>query len=377
MMKMIFGALLTAVLVPFLVDAGRLTVFLHIGPHKTGSTHIQSYLVRHWTELEKDHVCLPLQTQGYSKDFSVISREVRANNSRADHFLNMKKCLEKGMNVVISSEDLAGLSLDVIRTFKSLIYTAATGIDIEVKVILYYREWLNSLYSIYSEVAKSNHPHTTSFPEYFMVAEWGAGFNYDAALSNYNAVFGEENIVVVDYYGAETAKKDIAYVFVCEILQAMCNQSALLNTVEKNRENTKPNEVYLHYLSLFKFYLHAHSVQFCTRDMDNNLMYLAELEKRKVEFPATTSTSNGQLKVLRGTAIHRDAKFHAKYRHLILYSNHEANLKKIEDFKFSEVDTDRFLGDARWQSFMKQEMQTFLRNGKLCSLEMGSKMSMI
>jgi hypothetical protein len=368
----LFLSLLTAVLLTFLIAAGRLTVFLHIGPHKTGSTHLQSYLVHQRNELEKDHVCLPFQNRN-AKDFSVISREVRSNNSRADHFLNMRKCLEKGTNVVISAEDLAGLSLRDIRTFKSLIYTVATGIDIEVKVILYYREWLNYIYSRYSEVAKVNQRGTVSFPEYFMGNGDTTGkpndFSYTVAVRNYNATFGEKNMIIVDYYGVEAANKDIAYVFVCEILQAMCSQSALLNTVEKKRENTKPNEVFLHYLSLFKFYMHAHSVQFCTRDYQTNAAYIADLEKRKIRLPTTSA----QLRVFRRSAIDLDAKFHAKHGHLMLYNNQKANLKKIDDFQFEEVDMDQFSGNVTWQSFMKQEMQTFLHNGKLCSLASGSK----
>jgi hypothetical protein len=90
--------LILIILSLFLTATERLTVFLHIGAHKTGSTHLQSYLVSHWNELEVDRICLPVHNHK-PKDFSGIIGAVKTNNSHSEHFLRTRKDKTKNLGL--------------------------------------------------------------------------------------------------------------------------------------------------------------------------------------------------------------------------------------------------------------------------------------
>jgi hypothetical protein len=363
-------SLILVILSLVLTAAERLTVFLHIGAHKTGSTHLQSFLVSHWNELEVDKVCLPFHNH-HPKDFSGIIGAVKDNNSHSEHFLRTKKCLEKGMHTVISAEGLCSLPFHDIQKLRALILSAAGSISIDIKIILYYREWLNFVYSTYTQLAKVSKAGAVSFPEFlFMRGDTLAkanSINFHTIVENYISVFGEENMILVDYYGVESTGNDVAYVFVCEILHAMCREAALLINAkiqEMKHENQRPNEVYLHYIHIFSLYLNAHSVRLCRKDYQANAAYIADLTKRKIKFPTTIA----KMTFFRDYFIEQDAKFQKKYGHLMLYSSHKLNVNQILLFQFEEVDIIRFFESATWQLFMKQEMLSLTQKGEICSL---------
>jgi len=363
------------VLYPILILSQRLTVFIHIGAHKTGSTHLQSFLVSNWKELEREKVCLPTHNH-QAKDFSDILGDIRANNSHSEHLLKMRKCLEQEMNVVFSAEDLCGLQTHDIQNFKSLILSAAGEIDIQIKIILYYREWLNFIYSTYAELAKFYNAGAVSFPEFLLmkddVLQASNSINFQKMITNYGSVFGKENMILVDFYGVEATGKDIAQVFVCDILKVMCKETSELNNKEHEEvggvvkhENEKPNEVYLHYIYLFNSYLNNHLMEFCLRDYHTNAAYVNDLTKRSISFPSVIS----RMIFLRDNAVEQDREFHTEYGQIMLYGNHSANVEKVQAFQIEEVNIEQFSRNSTWQLFMKKEMLDFIAKGKVCSLE--------
>jgi hypothetical protein len=339
--------------------------------NEIGSTHIQSYLFDHKNELEREKVCLSTARNLGAKGFNDIITDIRDNNSTSEYFLSMKTCLEKGMNPLLSAEGLCELPVDEIMKLKSFILGVAAKNPVEIKIILYYREWLNFIYSTYAELAKSYNARTVSFPEFLLVEGDDLitrnSVQFPAMMKNYISVFGEKNFILVDYYGVQARKRDIAYVFVCEILKVMCLETALLNGDKRvvRHENEKPNAVYLHYIYLFNLYLNTHLMQLCTRDYRTNAAYIEELTKRNITFPAIIS----KLSLFREDAMEKDRKFHKDYGQLMLYNNHTANAEKIQLFQFEEVDIAQFSQNASWQLFMNKEMLSFIHKREICSLK--------
>jgi hypothetical protein len=140
----------------------------------------------------------------------------------------------------------------------------------------------------------------------------------------------------VNYYGVESTGNDIAYVFVCEILHAMCKEAALLiNTKiqEMKHENQRPNEVYLHYIHIFLPLFECSFSSLCGKDYQANSAYIADLTNRNIKIPTTIA----RMTFFRDYFIEQDAKFHEKYGHLMLYSRHKANVNQILLFQFEEV----------------------------------------
>ena len=97
--------------------------------------------------------------------------------------------------VLLSAEDLVGLSAANILTLRSLLGGASA------RVIFYCRRWSELLPSGWQELVK--HGHTMTLPEFFsahVVNAPGSNIiNYGQALDRYAEHFGLENISLVSY----------------------------------------------------------------------------------------------------------------------------------------------------------------------------------
>jgi hypothetical protein len=350
------------------VLSNPLKIFVHIGTHKTGSTHIQTYLEENWQNLEKENICIPSSTHS-AKNFAPLATlfidhdEIPVN---ATEFTEIQKCLQKNMNVIISTEDFSNFKADKVMALKTWLEKASQGYEVEVKIILYYCEWLNYLYSLYFEIQKKYNSGVTTFSEFFAMNNvTSERFSYEAKAEKYTTVFGEANMILVDYYGVETAQKDVAYVFVCEILGVYCNKAAELNNGKASQENSHFNMVYLHYMYLLEIYLNTHFMRRCV--LDTNFLYweTAGLSKRQVEFPTKVS----HFDFYRDLAIEKDKNFQEKYKKRFLYGNHEANVRQINDFHVDELDVIAFYRDPKWELFMKEETVRYIKQGIICALD--------
>jgi hypothetical protein len=347
-----------------------LKIYVHIGTHKTGSTHIQTYLEANWQNLEKENICIPSPVHS-AKNFAVFADTFGSHPAdklpELGEFKEIQNCLQKNMNVVISTENFSVLKADKVRVFKNWLEKAVQGYEVEVKIIVYYREWLNIMYSLYFEMQKkSQSTGVTTFSEFFTMNNvTDDSFSNEFKVQNYVQVFEEENMIVVDYYGVEATKKDIAYVFVCEILGVYCKEATELNNGKASQENSSLNMVYLHYLYLLDIYLNTHFMRRCV--FDTNFLYweAAGLTARKIEFPTKVS----HFDFYRDLAIRKDKSFQEKYTPRFLYGNHEANVQKINDFHVDELDVIAFYRVPKWELFMKEETVRYIKRGIICALD--------
>jgi hypothetical protein len=238
---------------------------------------------------------------------------------------------------------------------------------VEVKIILYYREWLNFMYSLYFEVQKqSQSTGVTTFSEFFTMNNVTAEvYSFEFKSKRFGEVFGDENLVVVDYYGVEAAHKDIAYVFVCEILGVYCHKAAELNNGKASQENSHFNMLYLHYLYLLEIYLNTHFMRRCV--LDTNFLYweAGGLTARNIQFPTIVS----HFEFYRDFAIEKDKNFRETYKNRFIYSNHTANAQKIDDFHVDELDVIAFYRDPKWQLFLGEETLRLIQQGIICTLD--------
>jgi hypothetical protein len=354
---------------PLSVLSKPLKIYLHIGTLKTGSTHIQSYIETNWQNLEKENICIPSSTHS-AKNFAplVTQLEYFAVDKLLElpEFKEIQKCLQKKMNVFISSENFSILKTDKVLALKTWLEKATQGHEVEVKVILYYREWLNFIYSFYFELQKKYSTGVTTFSEHFAMNNVTEETNsYEFKAQNYIKAFGEENLIIVDYYGVEAAKKDIAYVFVCEIMGVYCRKTAALNTGKAGHENSHLDLVYMHYFSLWDMYLNSHFMRRCSQDTSFLYWEINALSYRKIKFPSKVSYFD----FYRPFSIEKDKQFHEKYQKNFLYGNHAANVQKIHDFHVDEMDVIAFYRDPKWVVFMREETLKFIKKGIICALD--------
>jgi hypothetical protein len=346
-----------------------LKIYVHIGTLKTGSTHIQSYIESNWQNLENENICIPSSTHS-AKSFAplVTKLEYYAVDTLLElpEFQEIQKCLKKKMNVVISSENFSILQADKVMAFKAWLEKASQGHEVEVKVILYYREWLNFIYSLYFEHQKKYETGVTTFSEHFAMNNITKETDsYEFKAQNYLKAFGKENLIIVDYYGVEAAKKDVAYVFVCEIMGVYCRKAAELNNGKAGHENSHLDLVYMHYFYLWDLYLNSHFMRRCTQDTSFLYWEIGALSNRKIKFPTKVSYFD----FYRPSSIDKDKKFHEKYQKNFLYGNHGANVQKIHDFHVDEMDVIAFYRDPKWVVFMREETLKYIKKGIICALD--------
>ncbi len=191
-------------------------VIMHVGPHKTGSTHIHAYIEKISDSLPSVSYCWPV-TKGNvpnkSNMLAVHFLENRSVHNKSIQWLN--NCMKTSQNIIISSEAFDRFSLDKFIEFRNYLS------DFDFEIVIIYREWLNHMYSLYTEL----HKHTskgTSFSEYLFqnldLFEESPVLNLSLLIAAFEPVVGIQNIHVLDYYGIIAAEKDEAYVIVCEIM---------------------------------------------------------------------------------------------------------------------------------------------------------------
>ena len=167
------------------------TLFLHVGPHKTGTTAIQKYML-------DNQVAFHQQGALYPKRFIRIFghhhiRERLAEKNFTSEDIEFFKNTDS--NFVISSEDLISLSKDHFTYLKQSLPF------LPIKVVFSWRRASLKLYSIWQEVIK--HGGTIDFFAYYHEhlarPAMSQMLSPDLKLSMFGQVFGKENVIVLDY----------------------------------------------------------------------------------------------------------------------------------------------------------------------------------
>ncbi len=166
-------------------------VYLHIGPHKTGTTYIQRNLYNNKDILKIYGYFYPQPEEVYEEFDVVCHFELEDNPDKIENLI-WQGTEEK---VLISFEGLSLYSTEQIKRLKVFLK------DFDVKVIFYVRNPANRFFSLWQE--KIKHGETQSFLD-FLIHRISQPFaaediNYTLILSKWAEFFGKENIYLIDY----------------------------------------------------------------------------------------------------------------------------------------------------------------------------------
>ncbi|MFC3121934.1 hypothetical protein [Agaribacter flavus] len=166
-------------------------LFLHVGPHKTGTTAIQKFLLDNTGACFQQNLFYPrkyIHIFGHHCFRSVV-KERKLNAVEKAFFLDSKH------DILLSSEDF--ISLDI-ADFE---YLRESLDPLNIVIVFAWRRASYKLYSIWQEVIK--HGGTIDFFEYYYdhLARPSTSqmLSPDLKLNTFVNVFGKQNVKVLDY----------------------------------------------------------------------------------------------------------------------------------------------------------------------------------
>lgn len=171
------------------------TLYFHVGPHKTGTTALQKFLLDNQAMLHKQNLLYPkryVQIFGHHSfrkniaDRAITQDDIDFFASSDSHFL-------------LSSEDFISLSKEDFEYLKQCFE------DIQIKVIYTWRRASLKLFSIWQEVIK--HGGTVDFFNYYHThlarPSTSQMLSPDLKLGMFAHVFGKQNVLVLDYEASQ------------------------------------------------------------------------------------------------------------------------------------------------------------------------------
>lgn len=268
---------------------------------------------------------------------------------------------KKNGNVLISAEGLSILEPSGVKSLANLFH------DFQVTVIMIYRAFGCRLLSLFNQVQKTTnnpeHAFTASLLFRYMDSPWIEDFYMLA--QRYSAVFGRENMVIIDYYGVDAAGMNIAQVFLCNALNVtkFCtSRGGDSNNLIKNDKILNPSrDVRKDQLdALFEIYAAAHDCSY--RDKENGYFIRDKVTWRHTPRPVATNFT-----FLKSHSMYVDERVREKYAKYIIYGNSTANeLALTEELRFQEVVP---VAALRYSANFVSEMKStllMLKNKKLC-----------
>jgi hypothetical protein len=136
-------------------------VFIHLGPHKTASTYIQTRLLHNANPLYEAGCYYPPPTT-LGPGHALIANELMAGISHAFCSIFSDQASSGAKNVIISSENLINLSMHQLDSVFHLIPSKS-----EIHLVYALRPALQQLKSLFQEKLKAGHPL-----EHECIADW-------------------------------------------------------------------------------------------------------------------------------------------------------------------------------------------------------------
>lgn len=200
-----------------------MTLYLHIGLNKTGTSSIQKFFNNNHQVLESLGVLYPRTGlhdsahYGFSK--KLIGLPSAANVSLADGIQDViREAATKKQNVVISSEYLFLATYEQIFEIKQ--FLDKTGVDI--RIVIYLRRhdyWVDSLFNQAVKTAPGNQVWDLDIREYFIYLLGAAEFEirYPKIIDKWADVFGQGNVLVRPFEKSQFYNGDLIWDF-CRLI---------------------------------------------------------------------------------------------------------------------------------------------------------------
>ena len=190
-----------------LADDSRPRAVVHIGPHKTASTHIQVESCHHREALLQGGWFWPTCTQcskctaSHGLAFHLMNDSIglQQYGCTDDEIGCFKKALDgrpPNTSIFISSEEFSHFgNLEQIEALSDLIS------DFRVTIVFFYRQKLDLLSSIFTEVNEHSPEPDTMRNYIFKVSGSRPDMDVPQILSRFAQVFSRESIYVISYDG--------------------------------------------------------------------------------------------------------------------------------------------------------------------------------
>ncbi|GGP50237.1 hypothetical protein [Shewanella saliphila] len=166
-------------------------LFLHVGPHKTGTTLIQKVFLDNQSEILGNGLLYPknyIRIFGHHH-FRDLIKDRALSQSDHDFFKDINS------NVLLSSEDFISFSVD---DFK---YLRDSFEDFDINIIYSWRRSSLKMYSIWQEIVK--HGQSISFFDFYHEHLAKPGQSYmlsaDLQVSRFVNLFGKSHVHLIDY----------------------------------------------------------------------------------------------------------------------------------------------------------------------------------
>jgi len=278
-------------------------------------------------------------------------------------FLNESRQLNR--NIVLSTEAFDFFTPAMIATLQSYLE------GFNVTIVMVYRELLSQLISNHFENNRFEHD-SLQFSGSFAVDVFKTMDDLPRPLrsldimNDFVAVFGADHVRVVDLVGTVAAKKDIAYVILCEIAGVLCDKPALFATKSNSTSNPRFSLISAQVFSLYKNFATMHKCAFVGSKYKEYLYFLARFNDY-VKTHALPPTAQSNLTMLRPYVLQVDSAFREKYSTVMLYGDRAANEQSIASAHVSELDVEQFISDPGWDSWIRAEYHLAHVTGRLCN----------
>jgi hypothetical protein len=360
---------------------------VHIGPHKTSSTRIQAYIARFVKELERENVCWMQGTlnpkpksDNKMKHLALFAYAIRTHTDPFGTIPKMKAFFENSLannrSIIISSEELDQCQLEEVKVLRDML----TGFA--VKIVFVYRELLSHMVSLQFEFGRLEHNSnfSTPFSSHLFKNMDRVPSILDPAqvLEPYEAVFGRDSVVVVDLYGVNAAKKDIARVVVCEVAGGLCNSKNAMKADMSSMNNPSysliHSQVFSHYYAYVSKFNRG-KCRFCNPSLfaaykDFNARLIRDITAKIAPAVPVVQSRLGMLIPL---AERIDAQLRADYGPRILYGDPAANLRVMrEGVHVESLDAEVFMMSQPWHEYMQRTFKAAMRaRGRMCNCTNG------
>lgn len=203
-----------------ITDARAPTLLVHIGPHKTGSTSFQAFLVTHANILSRENFENPYRRG--TKEAAKLAWALANSSAVALNGEEIKnywvQCLTSAYarkkNLILSSEVFDSFSIENWLGFANL----AEGFDIHI--VMVYRDTASWLSSQYQEMLwQSKGEEKMSFAEYIVHAR-NTYVSVPDIASNVKGLFGTDHVHIVDYNGMLAAGDSLEVAVFCNMFPA-------------------------------------------------------------------------------------------------------------------------------------------------------------
>jgi hypothetical protein len=194
------------------VNIVKRTAIIHIGPHKTGSTHLQEFFMKNAKVLRTMNYLQPFNS---IKEAHILADALKVGRYDDPIILKLKEIIiRRKYNVLLSSEGLSVMgSMRAVQKLKD-IFKSYNCI-----IVYVFREAITRILSHYSHMFGSDlHKELPPFKEFLTnelkinTTTYHQGLQV-ILLKRFTTIFGAENIIILDYYGIISQQKDIADVF--------------------------------------------------------------------------------------------------------------------------------------------------------------------